>query len=146
MNSYHPLLKTAYFAREQGIKELADLRARQKSESMPEAKLPSPQTPPAPEKAALRQLGTPEMPKRLPLTKTEFKTNISKIKIKSEPMVIDGIEHLGIIHDISLTREPRVYRFCGDRYMARIHLSPGSYSLLDMKEVTQRRILFTQRS
>lgn len=86
----------------------------------------------------------PEMPKKLPLSKTQFKDQITKIKVKSEPMIIDGIEHLGIIHDVSLTREPRVYRFCGDRYTARVHLSPECFSLLDMKEVTQRILIFNK--
>lgn len=132
-------------ARETGLKELEDLRARQKSEALSDSEPPSLMIVPneSPKQKNTHAM-VPEMPKKLPLSKSQFKDQITRIKIKTEPMIIDGIEHLGIIHDVSLTREPRVYRFCGDRYTARVHLSPECFSLLDMKEVTQRILIFTK--
>ena len=132
-------------ARVAGLKELEDLRARQKSEALsdlesPSSMLVSKESP----KQKNMQAMLPEIPIKLPLSRSQFKDQITKVRIKSEPMIIDGIEHLGIIHDVSLTREPRVYRFCGDRYTARVHLSPECFSLLDMKEVTQRKLFLTK--
>lgn len=132
-------------ARVAGLKELEDLRARQKSEALsdlesPSSMLVSKESP----KQKNMQAMLPEIQIKLPLSRSQFKDQITKVRIKSEPMIIDGIEHLGIIHDVSLTREPRVYRFCGDRYTARVHLSPECFSLLDMKEVTQRKLFLTK--
>lgn len=143
LEKYHPLLSTVYMSKQAGLQELADLRTREKSE-VNGLQTAQPldntiQISQSVQNDVANQEGM-EMPKRLPLSKSQFKDLIGKARIKTEALSIDGIEHLGVIHDISLTREPRVYRFCGDRYTARVLLQSGSPSLLDMKEISQRSL------
>lgn len=110
------------------MKELKAITARQKSDSQLTS---SPQ---------LRSQGQPDA-QRLPITKTQFKDYLSKMKVRADPLKIEGIEHLGIIHDICQTRDPQIFKFCGDRYTARIQLNSEGSTLLDLKEVEQRSIL-----
>ena len=131
-DKYNPLLKEAYQEREAGLKELAELRARRVSEK------PSGKEDPSLLDKETKPKTHNEMPLKLPMTHSQFKDVIGKVKIKPEPLIISGIEHLGIIHDLLPTEDPRIFRFFGDRYIATVSFEHSPPIMLDMKEIPDR--------
>lgn len=132
LEKYNPLLKEAYQEREAGLKELAELRARRVSEQ--NAAKDDPSSLDKDSKKATHN----EMPLTLPMTHGQFKEVIGKVKVKPEPLVINGIEHLGIIHDLLQTDDPRIFRFFGDRYIATVSFEHSPPIVLGMKEIPDR--------
>lgn len=131
-DKYNSLLKEAFLEREAGLKELEELRARRVSEN-PSAKEESPVVEGNDSKPKHN-----EMPKKLPLSHTKFKELIGKVKVKPELLEINGIEHIGTIHDICQTENPRIFRFFGDRYISTVTFELSPPTLLDMKEIPDR--------
>jgi hypothetical protein len=119
--------------REVGLKELADLRDRRVSESKAAKDLNSPTL----DKNANSKHHN-ELPIKGPMSHAQFKDLIGKVKVKSDLLVIDGLEHLGVIHDMIQTDQPQIYRFFGDRYIAKVSFETILPAILDMKEITER--------
>lgn len=139
LDKYHPLLKEAFLAREEGIRELEEIRVRQKSETE-KVQQQKKEIPTLAESMAESPTGVPgEIYKKLPMSKSQFKDLIGNFKLKSDPLLIEGVQHLGVIHDLCPSGDPRVYRLCGDRYIGRIHLGEDVASLLDLKEIERRK-------
>ena len=134
-DKYSPLVKEAYVERIAGLKELEDLRQRRVSETSPGNEV----SPDTPKKETIRGIHT-EMPVKHPISHTTFKDLISKVRIKAETLGISGIEHLGVIHDLCPTSEPKVFRFFGDRYIATVSFETVPPSILDMKETPDRTL------
>ena len=130
-------MKEVFQERIAGLQELSELRKRRISES------PVSQADVANHPEKNNTSYPKEMPKKLPQTKTQFKDNIAKVKVKAEPLIIGGIEHLGVIHDVCRTDDSRIYRLFGDRYIATVSLESSPPSILNMTEITDRRQLFT---
>lgn len=125
MNKYHPALKEAYLARELKIREQKEFEYWQKNEE--KLKEP-PKSSPVPI----------EMPTKLPVTKSVFNEVTGKMKVRTEDLNITGVEHMGIVHDVCITKDLRVYRLYGDRFTARVLIGPDGATMLDMKEISIR--------
>lgn len=132
-DKYSPSLKEAYLEREAGLKELAELRGKRTSISL-QAKDQS--ASPADKDPHSSMTGSTT---RMPITHTTFKNLITKVRVKSETLVISGMEHLGVIHDLCYTENPKIFRFFGDRYMASVSFETTPATILNMKETKDRR-------
>lgn len=152
LDNFNPILKHVYLQREQKLKEreierkrkaeeekkeaerLKELDKIKKAEEAKQRELDSknPKSGTALVGAALMQQGQ-VLP---PLKKDQFKGITANAKIKANLLVVEGVVHLGKIHDALPIPNSTDVRFCGDRYMATVNLEGNPPSIVEFKEVS----------
>lgn len=81
--------------------------------------------------------GKDDLPKpEPPLTKNQFKTLTGQLKLSSELIKVDGLEHLGAIHDVEVNPKTKHLRFYGDRFMATVDTEENPPNIVGMKEIS----------
>jgi hypothetical protein len=141
LDSFNPILKHVYLQREQKLKEReAEKKKKAEEEKREMERLKELERQRRAEEAKQRDIEAQHVKTLVgvtlpPLKKDQFKGIMATAKVKALSLVVEGVVHLGKIHDALPIPNSSYVRFCGDRYMATVNLDTACPSIVEFKEV-----------